>query len=124
MLIDRAYADDIDDAVAQELLASDNVQVAMALAANEHLSAAALKQVARTYPRLTDLASTNPSAPPTLKDRLPLGAHSGFSLERYLDDVGATREQRTRLFEAVDRAPAGAGPLLGDFWAGLTSQET
>lgn len=116
-LIDRAYAVGIDPAEVADLLVAGDRQVAMALAANDTVPSSSLQEVVERYPDLRGAVARNPNAPMALKDEVPIGALTGFSLERYLNERHATLPQRMRLLEVVDSAPPGGGVLLGVLWS-------
>jgi len=116
-LIDRAYAAEIDLAEVVDLLAAGDRQVAMALAANDAVPSSSLQELVERYPDLRSAVARNPNAPTALKDEVPIGALSGFSLQRYLDERRATPPQRMRLLEVFDAAPPGEGTALGALWS-------
>jgi hypothetical protein len=122
-LVDQAYAPDVTEASALQLLDVGGYQIALALASNEVTPRETLTLIAERYPAAFAAVAGHPSASVEIKNQLPLGAHTGYSLEVYLNDQRATPAQRAALLEEFKFAEPGSGPLLGAAWDAIVRRQ-
>lgn len=91
--------------------------VASSLGENRTVAPELLAELASRFPSLLGWISINPNAPTAFKDAIPMGDHSWLSIERYMDSIQATREERLELAARFDSGPHPGGPPLGEVWA-------
>lgn len=80
------------------ILADDNAEeVVWLVARNAAAPRELLELLADRNAHLRFLVALNASAPRALKESAPVAQHTQLSLERYLDEVGGTHEERDAL---------------------------
>jgi len=94
----------------------DDELVATSLAMNHETPSAVLQTLAQRHPALAGWVARNPNAPALLKDSVPLRDHTAYSLQIYLDERGASDQERAVMYAEHARLPPPGGPSLGDVW--------
>lgn len=107
---------DLSPELIDALAAYDDEQVATALAMNHRTPPAVLLMLARRHPAKADWVANNANAPASLKDPLPLRDHTAHSIEIYLDERGASDEERAAMYAEHDRLPPPGGPPTREVW--------
>lgn len=104
------------------LLADDAAtEVVCLVARNSSAPRELLERLADRDEHLKSLVMLNASAPHALKELAPTAQHTQISLERYLEELGATRDQRNALMEnwmSRDVRP------LGEVWGEIARSTT
>ena len=104
-----------------ETLAEDDQLVATSLAMNARVPRDLLERLSQRFLDLRSWIGLNPRAPVSAKEGLPLRDHSAYSVGIYLDDVGATAQQRSALLAEHARLPPPGGPTLVEAWRAVCS---
>lgn len=107
--------------VVDALARDEDEHVASSLAWNPETPSDVIDDLADRRPELRDWIASQLNAPARLKNLLRVGEHSGRSIELYLDDVGASSNQRRRLLAEHNRTPAREGRELGEAWQEISS---
>ena len=75
-----------------------------------------LLTLAQRHPDKAGWVAVNPNAPASLKDPVPLREHTAYSLQLYLDERGASDQERAAMYVEHGRLPPPGGPPLREVW--------
>lgn len=98
-----AGRDDLSPEVAAILAQDADPDVRGVIAGNDDTPAGILASLANQHPDLIPLISINSNAPATLKELAPILWHTDESIFLYLEEKGATEEERIQLVKQRDR---------------------
>lgn len=105
-----------------ELASHPDPHVGMGVAGNVGASARVLRELCAHHPEFEEIARLNRNAPADMKDVSPLAEQSEDSVFVYLDERGATAQQRQHFVARFRRLRAPGGPTVGDVWRDISAE--
>lgn len=105
------------------LAEASDINVLTSLAMNETTPPDVLDRVAERLREAHAMIATSWHASPELKKMGPLAEHVAWALGEFLDQVGATDEERRELMKRYYKLRPPGGPLLGEVWAQIQAEK-
>ncbi|MFE4541291.1 hypothetical protein [Arthrobacter sp. NPDC056727] len=105
------------------LAEASDINVLTSLAMNETTPPEVLDRAAERLREAHAMLATSWHASPELKKMGPLAEHVAWALGEFLDQVGATDDERRELMKRYDKLQPPGGPLLGDVWAQIRPEK-
>lgn len=105
------------------LAEASDINVLTSLATNQTTPPDVLDRVAERLREAHAMIATSWHASPELKKMGPLAEHVAWALGEFLDQVGATNEERRELMKRYYKLRPPGGPLLGEVWAQIRAEK-
>lgn len=108
--------EDLSDEAFAHLASLGDPGIAGGLSSNHSTPTAVLLTIARTHPELQEMVRIHGNAPFELMVEAPLGHLNQTALNRFLQHVRASEEERPALFAAKDAEAGVGGESLKSVW--------
>lgn len=112
----------LPEAVYRELLEQANHQVLLLIATDTETPTQLLEQMLYTFPSLWEQIAQNPSAPVLVQLTSPVAALSNSGVNRFLERIGATDEQRVAFRTLYERHILSTDVLVRTLWETVVNE--